>query len=153
MSEAKHTATAGLKERVLAATGADRVQRRRTAGWRMPENTVYVGRPSRWGNPWTVKDALAVGYTNEARIRVWCVELFREWVGRDQRSLTVMLGGGEALLTRLEAGLPLLRGKNLCCWCALDQPCHADVLLELANADEAGGVNEARVMTNENGDA
>jgi len=26
-----------------------------------------------------------------------------------------------------------LRGKNLACWCALDQPCHADVLLELAN--------------------
>ena len=31
-----------------------RIQRKRTAGWRMPENTVYVGRPTRWGNPYPV---------------------------------------------------------------------------------------------------
>lgn len=30
-----------------------------------------------------------------------------------------------------------LRGRDLACWCPLDQPCHADVLLELANAPEA----------------
>lgn len=29
-----------------------------------------------------------------------------------------------------------LAGKNLACWCPLDQPCHADVLLELANRAE-----------------
>lgn len=38
---------------------------------------------------------------------------------------------------KLIAGLPSLRGKNLACWCALDKPCHADVLLELANAAHA----------------
>jgi len=37
---------------------------------------------------------------------------------------------GVAGLSKIE-----LRGKNLACWCALDQPCHADVLLELANQD------------------
>ncbi len=30
-----------------------RVQRKRVRGWRMPENTVYVGRPTKWGNPST----------------------------------------------------------------------------------------------------
>ena len=36
----------------------------------------------------------------------------------------------------LRAHLPELRGKNLACFCPLDQPCHADVLLELANKDQ-----------------
>lgn len=31
-----------------------RIQRKRTKGWKMPENTVYVGRPSKWGNPFTI---------------------------------------------------------------------------------------------------
>jgi hypothetical protein len=34
-----------------------RIQRKRTKGWRMPEGAVYVGRPSRWGNPFTGNDA------------------------------------------------------------------------------------------------
>jgi hypothetical protein len=38
---------------------------------------------------------------------------------------------------RLVASIPDLRGKNLACWCPLDAPCHADVLLELANRDES----------------
>lgn len=28
-----------------------------------------------------------------------------------------------------------LRGKNLACWCRMGESCHADVLLEMANAD------------------
>ena len=33
-----------------------RIQRKRTRGWRMPPNTVYVGRPSKWGNIFHVGD-------------------------------------------------------------------------------------------------
>lgn len=89
-----------------------RVQRRRAQGWRMPANTVYVGRPSRWGNPYSVS-----GETTTAR----AVALYREDLRR-------ALGHDE-----VRRGLEALRGKNLACWCPLDQPCHADVLLELAN--------------------
>jgi hypothetical protein len=32
----------------------ERIQRKRTKGWRMPENAVYVGRPTKWGNPYQV---------------------------------------------------------------------------------------------------
>lgn len=32
----------------------ERVQRKRTKGWRMPANTIYVGRPTHWGNHWVV---------------------------------------------------------------------------------------------------
>lgn len=88
-----------------------RIQRKRTKGWKMPSNTVYVGRPTKWGNPYqlcgdgSVKSREALIY----RYRGWLVN-----VGRIEQI-------GE------------LRGKNLACFCPLDQPCHADVLLEIAN--------------------
>ena len=33
-----------------------RIQRKRVKGWKMPENTVYVGRPTKWGNPFRVEE-------------------------------------------------------------------------------------------------
>ena len=91
---------------------AKRIQRKRTKGWKMPEGAVYVGRPSRWGNPFVV--GLAANPTASD-----CVKRFRE-----------------EQVPVIECGRPniaSLRGKDLACWCRLDQPCHADVLLELAN--------------------
>lgn len=44
----------------------------------------------------------------------------------------------DRLREHLLANLSELRGKNLACWCRLDQPCHADVLLEKANTDIEG---------------
>lgn len=89
----------------------ERIQRRRTKGWRMPEGAVYVGRPTRWGNMFgtTARDTITVGTAREA------VACFR------------------SVVTAEKWDLRALRGKSLACWCALDQPCHADVLLELAN--------------------
>lgn len=92
-----------------------RIQRRRSKGWRMPEGAVYVGRPTKWGNPF------GAGHSRmNASDRRDAVDLFRGWV-------VGLLSNG--------TGYPLgaLRGKDLACWCPLDQPCHADVLLELAN--------------------
>ena len=92
-----------------------RVVRRRTKTWKMPANTVYVGRPSVWGNPFVVGSELIGGEKLSAEksialYRQYAREAFNE---RDLRAC--------------------LRGKNLACWCPLDQPCHADVLLEMAN--------------------
>ena len=99
-----------------------RIQRKRTKGWRMPENTVYVGRPSKWGNPYVVGN---YNYRLQRRIESngEAVDLYRshgEW--RTGSSADAPSFAEE------------LRGKDLACWCALDQPCHADVLLEWANA-------------------
>lgn len=85
-----------------------RTQRKRTKGWTMPPDTVYVGRPSRFGNPFTQA-------TPEEM-----VALYRVWITGDSLSATMA-----------RRHLPALRGKNLACWCQLDQPCHADVLLEM----------------------
>ena len=88
-----------------------RIQRKRVKGWRMPPNTVYVGRPSKWGNPWRVYDDV----TNEE-----ACEMYRGLLMNNQEFKSII---------RAE-----LRGKNIACWCRLDQPCHADILLEIANS-------------------
>lgn len=96
----------------------ERVQRKRIRGWRMPPNTVYVGRPTRWGNPWKPgKDGTATH----------CVREYRLFTERPARIAT-----GWHNEVQIELG-----GRNLACWCALDKPCHADVLLELANPSRA----------------
>jgi len=102
----------------------DRIQRRRIAGWRMPEGAVYVGRGSRFGNPWSIAKARLAGFTGtDAEIQALCVGMFRNG-----------MRAGVLVCQPIIAGLPDLRGKPLACWCRLDQPCHADILLELANA-------------------
>ena len=71
----------------------------------MPENTVYVGRGSKWGNPCRIE--------HESQ-RADAIAWFECHV-----------------LPKLDVSE--LRGKNLACWCRLDQLCHADSLLEKAN--------------------
>jgi len=79
---------------------------------KIPLDAVYVGRPSEWGNPYKVEPG--IGNTREL-----VIEAYREWI-MNQPEL-------------LEAAKQKLRGRDLVCWCA-PLPCHADVLLELANA-------------------
>lgn len=98
-----------------------RIQRRRTRGYNMQAESrainglaaVYVGRPSKWGNPMRAPRAEGPGALRAA------VEFFRKCA---------------AAVAPFEE----LRGKNLACWCPLPEPgqpdhCHAAVLLELAN--------------------
>lgn len=103
-----------------------RIQLRRTKGWRKPDGAVVVARPSAWGNPFKV-DEPGIPTAAEA------VRRFREWLlpYRHGDGLEAYLVS-EANLLAVQAEL---RGRDLACWCPLDQPCHADVLLELANID------------------
>ena len=103
----------------------ERIQQRRTKGWRKPENTVSVARPGQWGNPFVVGTTKWLA-DEEGRPTLFpvpdaqtAVDLFRWYVA----------GGWREEMIRRE-----LHGKNLMCFCPLDQPCHADVLLELANS-------------------
>lgn len=98
-----------------------RIQRRRAKGWRMPENTVYVGRGSRWGNPFSV----------ERYGRERAVQMFREYIGHPNSPL-----GFEP------EDIARLRGQNLACWCREGECCHADVLLQLANGAPGGRGND-----------
>jgi len=109
-----------------------RIQRKRMKGWRMPEGAVYVGRPSKWGNPYrTVRVGWVVGpygheyWTEPGQERGVAVRHFREDVV-----------SGRPPYDELDPAE--LAGLSLACWCPPDQPCHADVLLELANQDPRG---------------
>ena len=90
---------------------------------------AVVSRPSVFGNPFSVTTKMAPGtpiaagsYVAVATVED-AVECFRE-----------MLTFPGERADAIRAALPELRGKNLACWCTLGTPCHADVLLELANA-------------------
>jgi hypothetical protein len=100
----------------------------------MPSNTRSVARPGPFGNPFTVEAAIEAGYvgTDDA-LRDMCVRAFRLWLNgqKDFWQGPEADARREAILSRL----PELRGKNLACWCKLGTPCHADVLLEMANID------------------
>jgi Domain of unknown function (DUF4326) len=86
-----------------------RIQLRRTKGWRKPQGAIVVSRPSKWGNPISVQE---FG-------RAEAIRLYREWLLKNYSVSEIRQA---------------LAGHDLACWCLLDQPCHADVLLELANA-------------------
>ena len=114
-----------------------RIQRQRTKGWRMPENTVYVGRPTRWGNPFTFANdgPLALEYFRDLCTGVFSTSMRDNTMRAYRRAEARIYGAAPATLTLAEQAAIFLRGKNLACWCPLDQPCHADVLLELANQE------------------
>jgi hypothetical protein len=75
----------------------------------IPSDAVYIGRPSRWGNPFKVE---------EFDTREECLAAYRKWLVRQPELLSAV---------RQE-----LRGKDLVCWCK-PLSCHGDVLLEIAN--------------------
>ena len=93
-----------------------RIQRSRAKGWKMPANAIYVGRPTVWGNPYVVGSELMNGetLTAEKAVALYEQHLADNFSERDIRHC--------------------LHDKDLACWCALDQPCHADVLLRIANS-------------------
>lgn len=111
-----------MTQPTIHKSGARRIQRKRVKGWQMPANTVYVGRPTKWGNPYAVGQAVGIRETPMTAIEA--VECYR-----------VYIAANAASAERWRLPIAELRGKNLACWCPLDQPCHADVLLEIANAE------------------
>lgn len=107
-----------------------RIQRLRIKGWRMPEGAVYVGRPTGWGNPFVVGyDVVAQVSPPGVGLDAWCcgmpitaqiaVDLFRAWI--------------LCRPAQIDEIRDELAGRDLACWCPLNLPCHAEVLLEIAN--------------------
>lgn len=97
-----------------------RIQLSRAKGWRMPPNTVKVDRSTKWGNPFPIpKD-------HPWKDAAWSVLQFSFWIHRLEH-------WPDKPEPPTADELKTLRGKNLACWCKLGSPCHADVLLELAN--------------------
>jgi len=119
---------------VQAVVAPLRVQRKRTKGWRMPANTVSVCRPGKFGNPFKPAECRDAGYTGtDLEIKQRCVDAFRAWLFDKDGWLNWQGYEAEKRKAAILDGIESLRGKNLACYCKLDEPCHADVLLEAAN--------------------
>ncbi|WP_193188872.1 DUF4326 domain-containing protein [Nisaea sediminum] len=115
-----------------------RIQRQRTKGWKMPEGAVYVGRPTKWGNPYRHDDPVvaAQAYRDVITDPDAATE---EPPVPGLRCAGLAMDHHRVAEIRVEAARDL-RGKDLVCWCPTDRPCHADVLLEVANGWEPGSV-------------
>jgi hypothetical protein len=94
-----------------------RIQLKRTKGWRIRQ-AVSVARPTRFGNPFKSADR---------RVAAQLFAEYLEWRRKPGNDNWVKYPTDEVIRA-------VLRGKDLACWCPLDQPCHADSLLEAANA-------------------
>ena len=120
-----------------------RIQRKRTRGWRAPEGAKYVGRGTRYGNPWAVvqtRTGWAVNWTRPGKPQPeWEVSTSDQYAA--QKMAVGLYGEYLAqqsdLVTRARRELA---GHDLMCWCPEDQPCHADILLRVASIPDGAGV-------------
>ena len=103
-----------------------RIRLSRAKGWRLPEGAVNCSRPGPLGNPFKV---------GRDGTREECVRLYRTLL-----SGLVVFGPGATTDEQVDALNYLvdhreeLRGRDLSCWCALDGPCHAEVILKAVNS-------------------
>lgn len=110
---------------------AQRIQRSRKKGYRTPDGVIYVGRPTRWGNPFHGRQW---GHAKSVTLhRKW---LLGEIAGLSLERMGFCASEVDALL-RLRiyvlTNLHRLAGHDLACWCPLStQWCHAELLLDLA---------------------
>lgn len=100
------------------SAAAQRIRLSRARGWRKPVGAVVVARPSRWGNPFTLE-----AYGSRAA----AVAAYASWIEAPEQALLRQAVRRE------------LADKDLCCWCPLDGPCHADVLLRIAGTAQPAG--------------
>lgn len=120
-------------------SGPVRVQISRRKGFKLPENTVSVARPSKWGNPFKVgSPAIDLPFIVAKRMRgeigatltqEQAVEAFAIWLefAYDGRRI-------------VEKARIHLRGKNVACYCRIGDPCHGNVLLNIANQPAPLGI-------------
>lgn len=92
-----------------------RIQRRRSKGWKLPAGAVCVTRPGKWGNP----------YLPGRHGAEWAVTMYEHAILNEYKAMVAVTAED----VRRE-----LAGKDLACWCPLDRPCHADILLRIANS-------------------
>lgn len=120
---------------------AQRIQRKRTKGWKMPENAVSVTRPGKWGNPFVVGGWYMKGdHRNDRSVFrfTYTQALDEKWA--DERYTKIEDAAMAVEWFRWYFSVAPkdaaeLRGRDLACWCPLNQPCHADVLIKIANHD------------------
>jgi hypothetical protein len=126
-----------------------RIQRKRVAGFDLQAESValnglpavVVTRPGKYRNPFRIGGYFMVGPGAGRPGMAYCEALDEKYA--DSRFTKIATPEQAVEFFKVYTAryprndLKDLRGKNLACWCALDKPCHADVLLKIANAPVA----------------
>ena len=101
----------------------------------MPANAKYVGRPTKWGNPFRLaKDGVIMCLTNYGKWIYWSLSgeydigyivwLYERWITGKLSKYRFLPDPPD---------IEELRGFDLACWCPLEKPCHVDILITLLN--------------------
>lgn len=112
----------------------ERLQRKRTAGWRAPEGAKYVRRGSKFGNPNRIvanEGGWSVVYDNGGAVGIFGVK-----AEAHQFAVDAYRHHLDTHPDLVEAARAELAGRDLLCWCKPELACHADVLLEVSNEKE-----------------
>lgn len=103
----------------------ERIRLRRAKGFRKPEGAITVARPSAWGNPFKLGGTVRVDDDGDVEVtldRDTMIALYRRWLAEHPEAI--------------ERARKELAGHDLACWCPLEEPCHADLLLRVAAGGE-----------------
>lgn len=115
-----------------------RITLSRQAGFRLGEDAINVARPSKWGNPFKIGDTYSRG---DWQFDIFCA------LHPNIKNLGLITPSREDVVEAFGfyiheapalwiAAFEELPGHDLACWCKPDQPCHADLLIELTNGGE-----------------
>lgn len=117
-----------------------RIQRQRIKGWKMPENTICITRGTDFGNPFKVGSWFMMGSGGD---KMFAGFLFVQASPGCQDKRFTLIENNQMAVEWFKRYIELypyradlmakIKGKNLACFCKLDEPCHADVLLEIVN--------------------
>ena len=105
-----------------------RIRLRRTRGWRMPDNTIKVDRTTVWGNPFIVGKPMNPKMSAKWGFVVTGYHARDPFDAVQHFEIALRLHPGAIAAVRQR-----LAGKQLACWCKPQDPCHADVLIKVAN--------------------
>lgn len=121
-----------------------RIRLSRQKGWRKPEGAMVVARPTDWGNPISISDVWAQFPSfSELQVATLVVRDFSTLAHRgfltlpNWRFANGRRGPVAWSYPSVDRIRTALAGRDLCCWCPPNLPCHADVLLEIANGGAA----------------
>lgn len=129
----------------------DRVQRSRAKGAKLPPNTRYVGRPTKFGNPFTIHPTgdgqFLVWHRNDRWLDQWGLSPLDIYQYTQTASVVPTTEEARRVATNLYRALladcPAIRNAiaaelrgfdHLACWCPLDHACHCNVLIEILSA-------------------
>ncbi len=93
-------------------------------------HAINCARPTKWSNPFSIQHCMKIFEgTDEASARVKAVHLHKDWLAGLLDEATLFPR------PTIEEIREALKGHNLACWCRLDQRCHTDVLMKIANPE------------------